>query len=546
MSDTQTLSVDAVVIGAGFGGIYMLHKLRNGLGLKVRAYDKAGGVGGTWYWNKYPGALSDTEAHIYQYSFDKEMLQDWDWKNRYWNQADILAYLQAVVERHDLGKDIRLNTSIESLVFNDASNNWTVTTGDAETVTARYVVCALGLLSKINLPDIKGRDSFRGAMVHTGDWPADLTLAGKRVGVIGTGSTGTQFICAASKLAGHLTVFQRSAQYSVPSGNGPVGEEYVKKIKANYDQIWEQVRSSFVGFGFQESEVPAMSVSEEERDRVFQEAWEKGNGFRFMFGTFSDVAIDPAANRAARLFIRKKIAEIVKDPETARKLTPTDLYAKRPICNLDYYEIFNRDNVTLVSTKENPIIEITPRGVLTDDGVEYELDVLVFATGFDAVDGNYHQMDIRGRGGRTIQQHWKDGPTTYLGVATTGFPNMFMVLGANSCFANIPPVIEAQVEFISDLIGRAQRTGAAVEPTDEAESYWTATCKQIADTTLFAKTESWIFGANIPGKPHTVLFYMGGLAPYRQMLADVARADYAGFFQHPALIMRFQRAGSVG
>jgi cyclohexanone monooxygenase len=474
------------------------------------------------------------------------MLQAWDWKNRYWNQADILAYLQAVVERHDLAKDIQLNTNIESLVFNDASNSWTVTTGDGETVTARHVVCALGLLSKINLPDIKGRDSFRGTMVHTGHWPADLTLEGKRVGVIGTGSTGAQFICAASKLAGHLTVFQRSAQYSVPSGNGPVSKEYVKKIKANYDQTWEQVRSSFVGFGFQESNVPAMSVSEEERERVFQEAWEKGNGFRFMFGTFSDIAIDPAANRAARLFIRKKIAEIVKDPETARKLTPTDAYAKRPICNLDYYETFNRDNVTLVSTKENPIIEITPRGVLTDDGVEYELDVLVFATGFDAVDGNYHQMDIRGRGGRTIQQHWKDGPTTYLGVATTGFPNMFMVLGANSCFANIPPVIEAQVEFISDLISRAQRTGAAVEPTVEAESYWTATCQQIAAATLFAKTESWIFGANIPGKPHTVLFYMGGLAPYRQMLADVARADYAGFFQHPALIMRFQRAGSVG
>jgi cyclohexanone monooxygenase len=546
MSDPQTPNVDAVVIGAGFGGIYTLHKLRNGLGLKVRAYDKAGGVGGTWYWNKYPGALSDTEAHIYQYSFDKEMLQAWDWKNRYWNQADILAYLQAVVERHDLAKDIQLNTNIESLVFNDASNSWTVTTGDGETVTARHVVCALGLLSKINLPDIKGRDSFRGTMVHTGHWPADLTLEGKRVGVIGTGSTGAQFICAASKLAGHLTVFQRSAQYSVPSGNGPVSKEYVKKIKANYDQTWEQVRSSFVGFGFQESNVPAMSVSEEERERVFQEAWEKGNGFRFMFGTFSDIAIDPAANRAARLFIRKKIAEIVKDPETARKLTPTDAYAKRPICNLDYYETFNRDNVTLVSTKENPIIEITPMGVLTDDGVEYELDVLVFATGFDAVDGNYHQMDIRGRGGRTIQQHWKDGPTTYLGVATTGFPNMFMVLGANSCFANIPPVIETQVEFISDLISRAQRAGAAVEPTEEAESYWTATCKQIADATLFAKTESWIFGANIPGKPHTVLFYTGGLAPYRQMLADVARADYAGFFQHPALIMRFQRAGSVG
>ena len=546
MSGPETPNVDAVVIGAGFGGIYMLHKLRDGLGLKVRAYDKAGGVGGTWYWNKYPGAMSDTEAHIYQYSFDKKMLQDWDWKNRYWNQPDILAYLQAVVERHDLAKDIRLNTGIESLVFSNASNSWIVTTSDGETVTARYAVCALGLLSKINLPDIKGRDSFRGTMVHTGNWPADLTLEGKRIGVIGTGSTGTQFICAASKLAGHLTVFQRAAQYSVPSGNGPVSKEYVNNIKANYDAIWEQVRSSFVGFGFQESDVPAMSVSEEERERVFQEAWEKGNGFRFMFGTFSDIAIDPAANRAARLFIRKKIAEIVNDPETARKLTPTDLYAKRPLCNLDYYETFNRDNVTLVSTKENPIIEITPRGVLTDDGVEYELDVLVFATGFDAVDGNYHQMDIRGRGGRSIHQHWKDGPTTYLGVATAGFPNMFMILGANSCFANIPPVIEAQVEFISELISRAQRTGAVVEPTDEAEGYWTATCKQIADTTLFAKTESWIFGANIPGKPHTVLFYMGGLAPYRQMLADVARADYAGFFQHPALIQRFQRAGSVG
>ena len=546
MSDPQTLNVDAVVIGAGFGGIYMLHRLRNGLGLKVRAYDKAREVGGTWYWNKYPGALSDTEAHIYQYSFDKEMLQGWDWKNRYWNQRDILAYLQAVVARHDLGKDIQLNTNIESLVFDDANNRWTVTTDRGESVIARYVVCALGLLSKINLPDIKGRDSFRGTLVHTGAWPEDLTLEGKRVGVIGTGSTGAQFICAASKLAGHLTVFQRSAQYSVPSGNAPVSKEYVEKIKSNYDHIWEQVRGSFVGFGFQESAVPAMSVSDEERERVFQEAWEKGNGFRFMFGTFSDIAIDPAANRAARLFIRKKIAEIVKDPETARKLTPTDLYAKRPLCNLDYYETFNRDNVTLVSTKENPIIEITPRGVLTDDGVEHELDVLVFATGFDAVDGNYHQMDIRGRGNRTIQQHWKDGPVTYLGVATAGFPNMFMVLGANSCFANIPPVIEAQVEFISDIISRAQRTGAVVEATQEAESYWTATCKQIADTTLFSKTESWIFGANIPGKPHTVLFYMGGLAPYRQMLADVARADYAGFFQHPALITRFQRAGSVG
>jgi cyclohexanone monooxygenase len=546
MSEPQTPDLDAVVIGAGFGGIYMLHKLRNELGLKVRAYDKAGGVGGTWYWNRYPGALSDTESYIYRYSFDKDMLQEWDWDNRYWNQPDILAYLQAVVERYELGKDIQLNTNIESAVFDDASNSWTVTTGDGETVTTRYVVCALGLLSKINLPAIKGLDSFRGTLVHTGAWAEDLRLEGKRVGVIGTGSTGTQFICAASKLAGHLTVFQRSAQYSVPNGNGPVSNEDKANIRANYDQIWEQVRGSFVGFGFQESDVPVMSVSEEERQRVFQQAWERGNGFRFMFGTFSDIAVDPAANEAARVFIRSKIAEIVKDPETARKLIPTDPYAKRPICNKDYYESFNRDNVTLVSTKENPIAEITPTGVLTEDGVEHEIDVLVFATGFDAVDGNYHRMDIRGRGGTTIQQHWKDGPVSYLGVAIAGFPNMFMILGPNSCFTNLPPAIEAQVEWISDLIGQAQHTGAVVEATQEAESYWTATCKQIADMTLFSKTESWIFGANIPGKPHTVLFYLGGLAPYRQMLADVARADYAGFFHHPALIVRPQRAGSVG
>jgi cyclohexanone monooxygenase len=256
MSDSQRPNLDAVVIGAGFGGIYMLHKLRNGLGLKVRAYDKAGGVGGTWYWNKYPGAMSDTEAYVYQYSFDKDLLQEWDWKTHYWNQPDILAYLQAVIQRYDLGKDIQLNTSIDSLVFDDASNSWTLTTSDGETVTTRFVVCALGLLSKINFPDIKGRDSFRGTLVHTGAWPEDLTLEGKRVGLIGTGSTGTQVICAASKVARHLTVFQRSAQYSVPSGNGPVSKEYVKKIKANYDQIWEQVRSSFVAFGFQESDVP--------------------------------------------------------------------------------------------------------------------------------------------------------------------------------------------------------------------------------------------------------------------------------------------------
>jgi cyclohexanone monooxygenase len=530
VTDTSSPDLDAVVVGAGFGGIYMLKKLRDELGLRVRAFDRAGGIGGTWYHNRYPGAMSDTESFVYRYSFDREHLQEWEWNTRYLDQPDILAYLDDVVDRHDLRRDIQLNTSVDALVFDEATDTWTVTTGDGKSLTARYVVNALGLLSKTNLPDIKGRDTFRGRLAHTGAWPQDLTLDGKRVGVIGTGSTGTQFICAAAKIAGHLTVFQRSPQYSVPSGNGPVSDQYLAEVKGNYDAIWDQVRNSMVAFGFQESDVPAMSVSDEERQRVFQENWDIGNGFRFMFGTFSDIAVDPAANEAAAAFIRSKIAETVKDPETARKLTPTDLYAKRPLCNKDYYEIYNRDNVTLVSIKENPIVEITPKGVLTEDGVEHELDVLVFATGFDAVDGNYVAMDIRGRGGESIQHHWRNGPTSFLGMTVAGFPNFFMILGPNGPFTNLPPSIETQVEWITDLVRHAQQEGAVtLEPTQAAEDAWTVTCREIADSTLFPKADSWIFGANIPGKKRTVMFFMAGLSAYRAKLAEVSGAGYEGF-----------------
>ncbi|MEK8144954.1 hypothetical protein NKH18_35815 [Streptomyces sp. M10(2022)] len=273
-----------------------------------------------------------------------------------------------------------------------------------------------------------------------------------------------------------------------------------------------------------------MSVSEEERRRVFQESWDLGNGFRFMFGTFSDIGVDPAANDAAAEFIRSKIREIVKDPETARKLSPTDYYAKRPICNEGYYEAFNRDNVALVSVKENPIREITPTGVITEDGVEHELDVLVFATGFEAVEGSYNQIDIRGRAGETFQQHWEDGPTSYLGVAVSGFPNLFMVLGPNSAFSNLPPGIETHVEWITELIKVVEDGGkSTIEATGKAEDAWTDTCQELADYTLFSKVDSWIFGSNIPGKKKRVLFYFGGLLAYRQKLREVADADYDGF-----------------
>ncbi|GAA4883232.1 flavin-containing monooxygenase [Pseudonocardia benzenivorans] len=535
MSTNPTPDVDAVVVGAGFGGIYMVYKLREELGLTVRAFEKGDGVGGTWYFNRYPGAKSDTEGFVYRYSFDKDLLQSYDWSTRYLDQPDVLAYLEHVVERHDLGRDIRLGTEVTGATYDEDSALWNVTTSGGDTVTCRYLVNALGLLARTNIPDIPGLDSFAGRLVHTNAWPDDLDLTGKRVGVIGTGSTGTQFIVAAAKIAGHLTVFQRTPQYSVPSGNGPVDPAEVARTKENFDAIWAQVRTSVVAFGFEESTVEAMSVPEEERRRVFQENWDKGNGFRFMFGTFCDIATNPEANEAAAAFIRSKIAEIVDDPETARKLTPDDLYARRPLCNEGYYETFNRDNVELVSIKENPIEAVTPAGVRTADGVEHTLDVLVLATGFDAVDGNYRAMDLRGRGGRHIDEHWQDGPTSYLGLSKAGFPNMFMILGPNGPFTNLPPSIESQVDWIGELIATAERTGArAVEPTPEAEAGWTATCAEIADATLFPRADSWIFGANIPGKKNSVMFYMAGIGAYRQKLGEVADAGYEGFALEPA------------
>ena len=526
----KTQHLDAIVIGAGFGGMYMLKKLRDEQGLKVRVFDKAGGVGGTWYWNRYPGALSDTESFVYCYSWDKELLQEMHITTRYVTQPQILSYLEHVADRHNLRPDIQLNTGITAAHFNEATNLWEVKTDTGEAYTAKFLVTALGLLSATNVPKIKGLDTFQGEWLHTGNWPEGVQYDGKRVGVIGTGSTGTQVITAIAPKEGHLTVFQRSPQYSVPVGNGPVTPEYVAEVKKNYDEIWEQVKGSVVAFGFKESTVSAMSVSEEERQAVFQKAWDNGGGFRFMFETFCDIATDERANKAAQDFIRGKIAEIVKDPETARKLMPQDLYAKRPLCDSGYYATYNRPNVDLVDVKANPIVEITPKGVKTTDGVEHELDMLIFATGFDAVDGNYTKIDIRGRNGLTIQEQWKSGPSSYMGVANANFPNMFMVLGPNGPFTNLPPSIESQVEWIAALIKDVNAKDLkTVEATTEAEAGWTKTCHDIAHMTLFPKADSWIFGANIPGKTNTVYFYMAGLGAYRQELSAVQNKGYEGF-----------------
>nr|6ER9_A Chain A, Cyclohexanone monooxygenase [Rhodococcus sp. Phi1]6ER9_B Chain B, Cyclohexanone monooxygenase [Rhodococcus sp. Phi1] len=522
--------VDAVVIGAGFGGIYAVHKLHNEQGLTVVGFDKADGPGGTWYWNRYPGALSDTESHLYRFSFDRDLLQDGTWKTTYITQPEILEYLESVVDRFDLRRHFRFGTEVTSAIYLEDENLWEVSTDKGEVYRAKYVVNAVGLLSAINFPDLPGLDTFEGETIHTAAWPEGKNLAGKRVGVIGTGSTGQQVITALAPEVEHLTVFVRTPQYSVPVGNRPVTKEQIDAIKADYDGIWDSVKKSAVAFGFEESTLPAMSVSEEERNRIFQEAWDHGGGFRFMFGTFGDIATDEAANEAAASFIRSKIAEIIEDPETARKLMPTGLYAKRPLCDNGYYEVYNRPNVEAVAIKENPIREVTAKGVVTEDGVLHELDVLVFATGFDAVDGNYRRIEIRGRNGLHINDHWDGQPTSYLGVTTANFPNWFMVLGPNGPFTNLPPSIETQVEWISDTVAYAERNEIrAIEPTPEAEEEWTQTCTDIANATLFTRGDSWIFGANVPGKKPSVLFYLGGLGNYRNVLAGVVADSYRGF-----------------
>ena len=528
---TETIRrLDALVVGAGFGGIYMLHKLRNDLGLDAVAIDKAGGVGGTWYWNKYPGALSDSEGFVYQYSFDRDLYAQTPWKTKFVRQPEILEYLNGVVDRYDLRDHIALQTAMTDASFDEVAGIWTVHTDRGVTFECRFLVNGLGLLSATNVPDFPGMNDFEGRLVHTGAWPEDLDLTGKRVGVIGNGSTGNQVITATAPIAGHLTSFQRTPQYSVPAGNRELPPEELQSHRDDFDATWDQVRNSSVAMGFVESERETFSVSAEERERIFEAAWQNGGGFRFMFETFCDIATDEAANEEAASFIRRKIAQIVKDPETRRKLTPTDLYARRPLCDSGYYDTFNRPNVSMVSLKETPITHVTEKGIVTADGTLHELDVLILATGFDAVDGNYTRVDISGRDGKSLRDHWSDGPTSYLGVATTGFPNMFMILGPNGPFTNLPPTIETQVEWIAEAIRHSSGSDARwLDVRPEIETAWTETCSDIAHQTLFPRAASWIFGANIPGKKRTVMFYLGGMKEFRSISAAETAAGYPGF-----------------
>lgn len=520
MSDEVTrdgvTEVDAIVIGSGFAGLYSIHRLRNESGLSVQAFDNAGEVGGTWYWNRYPGARSDTEVNAYCYSFDKDLFHEWKWSERYPRQEEIRAYLEHVADRYDLRRSIQFNTQVETATWDDATSRWTLTTDDGKAWRAQFLVEAVGLLSATKVPHFRGQESFRGQIHHTSRWPhEDVDLAGKRVGVIGTGSSGIQVISDIAPKVGHLSVFQRTPQWVVPSKHRPIAPGLLERIEQDYEGYWHDVLYSVTAFGFEESDISAESVRPEERIAAFERQYEKGGGFQYMFAAFNDVAVSRTANAAATDVIAKKIRETVKDPSTANALIPGDLYAKRPLCCDNYYETYNRDNVRLVDVHHNPIVEFTEKGIRTENGEEHELDVVILATGFDAVSGNQLKIQHSGRDGVSLHDRWKDRPRTHLGLMAHGFPNMYMIYGPMGPFTNQPPAHEAQVDWVARTIEYVRDNDlGSIEATQEAEDAWIAECDEIANTTLFAVVDSWINGSNIPGKPVTNMFYMAGMGAY--------------------------------
>jgi cyclohexanone monooxygenase len=536
MSDEVTLDgepteVDAVVIGSGFAGLYSIHRLRNVAGLTVQAFDNAADVGGTWYWNQYPGARSDTEVNAYCYSFDKELFHEWKWTERYPRKAEIQSYLRHVAERYDLRRSIQFNTQVESLVWQEDEQRWLVDAG-GKLYAAQFVVEAVGLLSATKTPYFQGQDSYQGEIYHTARWPQhELDLSGKRVGVIGTGSSGIQAIAELAPQVGELTVFQRTPQWVVPSKHRPIAPGLLEQIEKDYEGYWHDVLYSTTAFGFKESDVSAESVSPEERRKAFEAQYEDGGGFQYMFAAFNDVAVSRIANKAATDVIAAKIRETVDDPKVAALLIPQDLYAKRPLCCDNYYETFNRENVTLVDVKRDPIVAFYSHGIRLESGREVELDVVVLATGFDAVSGNQLKIHHEGRHGVTLAQKWHDRPRTHLGLMTAGFPNLYMIYGPMGPFTNQPPAHEAQVDWVARSIEYVREHGVgSIEPTLEAENQWIAECDEVANGTLFAVTDSWINGANIPGKPITNMFFMSGMAAYMDKMEQEEKTEYRQHF----------------
>ncbi|MEH3148649.1 MAG: NAD(P)/FAD-dependent oxidoreductase [Methylobacterium frigidaeris] len=524
---------DAVVVGAGFSGLYQLHLLRDRLGLSVRVLEAAEGIGGTWYWNRYPGARCDSESYYYSYSFSRELEDEWEWTERYPEHGEIRRYLDHVADRFDLRRDIQLDTRVTGATYDAAANRWTVATQGGEAFEAQFLITAVGCLSTANVPAIPGLESFAGRWYHTGRWPQEgVDFAGKRVGLIGTGSTGIQATPVLAAQAAHLTVFQRTANYSVPARNGPMDAEFKAWVRENSAELRRKAREATNGHPFDVSDRSALDVSPGERQAIYEAAWERG-GLRFR-AAFRDILLDKDANETASEFIRAKIRSVVEDPETAETLTPRDhLFAtKRPPIDTDYFETFNRDNVRLVDLKAAPIEAITPDGVRTRDAT-YPLDVIVFATGFDALTGPLLGLNIRGRDGLALSEAWAAGPRSYLGLQTPGFPNLFTVTGPGSpsVLTNMPVAIEQHAEWIAHCIAHLRERGLdRIEATPEATDAWVARVNEAASATLLPMaSSSWYLGANVPGKPRVFMPYAGGMARYRSICDRVAREGYEGF-----------------
>jgi len=540
VSEVVTEDADAIIVGAGFTGLYAIYKLRDQMGLSVRAFERGDGVGGTWFWNRYPGARCDVESLEYSYSFSPELEQEWEWTERYPTQPEIERYLNHVADRFDLRREIQFETTVVAATWDDASHRWTVETDDGRRHRAQFLVMGVGCLSsKLDPRDMfEGVDAFGGEWHHTGAWPKDhaVSFEGKRVGVIGTGSTAIQLIPQAAKTADHVYVFQRTPNFSVPAQNGPMDPEFQKALKARYREHRKAAKESAFGVPVVVEDInagSALAVAEEERRREYEEAWQLGGGATMLLA-FADLLVDENANETVSEFVRSKIREIVKDPKVAERLCPTDhpLGTKRICVDIEYYQTYNRDNVTLVPIRENPIAKLTPAGLQLQDGQQFELDMIVFAIGFDAMTGPLFDIDIRGRGGELLRERWADGPRTYLGLTTHGFPNMFIVTGPQSpsVLSNMVVSIEQHVDWLTDAIKHVRESGhETIEASLEAQEAWVAHVDEVGNSTLFPRANSWYTGANVPGKPRVFTPYVGGVGPYWQTICGVAEKGYEGF-----------------
>ncbi|MBN9563519.1 MAG: NAD(P)/FAD-dependent oxidoreductase [Alphaproteobacteria bacterium] len=523
--------VDVVIVGAGFAGMYMLHRVR-GLGLSARVFEAASGVGGTWYWNRYPGARCDVESMQYSYSFSPELQQEWQWSELFASQPEILRYANHVADRLDLKRDIQFDTRVTDARFDEATHRWEIATDRGDRVSAQYCVMATGCLSTARMPDFPGLASFKGKTYHTGHWPHEgVDLSGQRVGVIGTGSSAIQAIPVMAEQARELVVFQRTPNYSIPSRNGPMTAEYEGSWKSEYEERRAKARTMRGGILYDINEKSALEVAEDERRREYEARWAAG-GTAFM-AAFSDLAVNKQSNDTAAEFVRERIREIVKDADTAELLAAKDypIGTKRICVDTHYFETYNRENVSLVDVRKAPIAEITPDGLRTTEA-EYQLDTLVFATGFDAMTGSVLKVDIRGRDGQSLRDSWEAGPRTYLGLMTAGFPNLFLITGPGSpsVLSNMIVSIEQHVDWVTDCIEHLGARGLdCIEATVESQDAWVAHVNEVAYGTLYPSANSWYMGANIPGKPRVFMPYIGGVGAYRQKCDEIAANGYTGF-----------------